>query len=103
MLFTVDLLLYVCRVNNKGDRDGNTLHRAFSIAEDNEGNMWFGTVYSGVWRYDGTSFTNYTERHGMISDNIWTIYKTKKGDLLFAGESPGAVYKFNGESFDRIY
>lgn len=88
---------------DKGDREGNTLHRAFSIAEDDSGNMWFGTVYSGIWRYDGKSFTNYAEKDGVVSDNIWTIYKTKEGDLLFAGENPGAVYKFNGNSLDRIF
>lgn len=88
---------------DKGDVDGNTLHRAFSIAEDDIGNMWFGTVYSGIWQYDGESLTNYSDEDGVISDNIWTIYKTKQGELLFAGENPGAVYKFNGISFDRIY
>ena len=88
---------------DKGDTDGNTLHRAFSIAEDDAGNMWFGTVYSGIWRYDGQSLTNFDEKDGVISDNIWTIYKTKQGALLFAGENPGGVYKFNGASFDRVY
>lgn len=88
---------------DKGDKEGNTLHRVFSISEDDEGNMWFGTVYSGIWRYDGQSFTNFTKENGVKSDVIWTIFKTKGGELLFAGEDPGGVYKFNGTSFDRIY
>jgi ligand-binding sensor domain-containing protein len=83
----------------------NTLHRSFSIAEDAEGNMWFGTVYSGVWRYKPQTeeFENYTATDGIKSDNIWTIYKTKKGELLFAGETPAGVYRFNGKNFDRIF
>jgi|TARA_R110000737_G_scaffold340514_1_gene363476 ligand-binding sensor domain-containing protein len=90
---------------DEGDIDGSTLHRAFSIAEDSEGNMWFGTVYSGIWKYNPKTdeFKNYTKDDGVKSDNIWTIYKTKKDELLFAGESPAAVYKFNGIRFDRIY
>ena len=90
---------------DKGDIDGNTLHRAFSIAEDSDGNMWFGTVYTGIWRYNPNTneFKNYTKQDGVKSENIWTIYKTKKGELLFAGESPAAIYKFNGKTFDRIY
>jgi len=88
---------------DKGDRKGNTLHRAFCVSEDDEGNMWFGTVYSGIWKYDGKTFTNYSEKEGIKSENFWTIYKTKNGELLFAGETPGAVYKFNGNSFDRVY
>lgn len=87
------------------DVEGNTLHRAFSIAEDSLGNMWFGTVYSGIWMYNPKTdeFNNYTKDDGVRSENIWMIYKNKKGDLLFAGESPAAIYTFNGKAFDRIY
>lgn len=90
---------------DKGDADGNTLHRAFSISEDSEGNMWFGTVYSGIWMYNPKTdkFMNYSKNDGVMSDNIWTIYKTKKNELLFAGESPAAVYSFNGKTFDRKF
>ena len=90
---------------DESDVDGNTLHRAFSIAEDSEGNMWFGTVYSGIWMYNPKTdkFINYSKDDGVMSDNIWTIYKTKNGKLLFAGESPSAVYAFNGKTFDRKY
>ena len=65
--------------------------------------MWFGTVYAGIWKFDGTSFENFTKEDGVTSQNIWTIYKTRKGELLFAGEKPGTVYKFNGELFDRVF
>jgi len=90
---------------DKGDQTGNTLHRAFSIAEDTLGNIWIGTVYSGIWKYTPNTqeFINYTKKEGVASENIWTIYKTKKGELLFAGETPGAVYKFNGKIFERVF
>lgn len=88
-----------------GDVEGNTLHRAFSIAEDTTGLMWFGTVYSGIWRYnpETNEFKNYTRDDGVKSENIWTIYKTNDGELLFAGETPGAIYRFNGNGFSRIH
>lgn len=87
------------------DVEGNTLHRAFSIAEGSDGKMWFGTVYSGIWSYNPSTeeFINYTMDDGVKSENIWTIYKTKGGKLLFAGESPAAVYVFNGKKFHRKY
>jgi len=90
---------------DEGDAEGNTLHRAFSIAEDSEGKMWFGTVYSGIWSYNPATeeFNNYTSAEGVRSENIWTIYKTKEGEMLFAGESPAAVYVFNGKTFYRKY
>ena len=90
---------------DEGSDGGNTLHRAFSIAEGPEGRMWFGTVYSGIWSYNPKTkaFKNYTADDGVSSEVIWMIYKTVEGELLFAGESPAAVYKFNGEVFDRIF
>lgn len=90
---------------DEGDVEGNTLHRVFSISEDSSGRMWFGTVYSGIWSYNPVTkgFRNYTADDGVKSENIWTIYKTTEGELLFAGETPAAVYGFNGESFYRKY
>ncbi len=93
------------------DTDGNSLHRAFSIAQDKDGNFWFGTVYSGIWRYQPSasdpigkgSFTNYDDEQGFPCENTWTIYTTRSGELLFAGENPGGVYRFNGDSFERIF
>lgn len=90
---------------DEGDAEGSTLDKAFSIAEGSDGTMWFGTVYSGVWSHNPTTkeFRNYTSDDGIKSENIWTIYQTKEGELLFAGESPAAVYIFNGKTFDRKY
>ena len=93
------------------DTEGKSLHRSFSIAEDDDGIFWFGTVYSGIWRYEPSktnpigegTFTNYSKEQGVVSDSIWTIYKTRSGELLFAGENPGAVYQFIGNSFERVF
>ncbi|MES2328658.1 MAG: two-component regulator propeller domain-containing protein [Bacteroidota bacterium] len=81
----------------KENTKGNSLERVFSIGEDASGNIWFGTVESGVWRYDGNSVKNFT---GPGSEFIWTIYKSKQGELWFGG---AGVYRFNGNSFERIY
>ena len=87
----------------KEDSKGNSLERVFSIAEDSSGNIWFGTVESGVWRYDGHSMKNFTKADGLESKHIWTIYNSKQGELWFGGANPGAVYRFNGSSFERKY
>ena len=86
----------------KEDTKGNSLDRVFSIGEDASGNIWFGTVESGVWRYDGNSVKNFTEKDGLDGDLIWIIYKSKTGELWFGG-GPNGVYRFTGKSFERIY
>lgn len=81
--------------------DGSpSLHRVFSIGEDRAGNIWFGTVEHGAWRYDGKSLRSYTAEDGLTSKDIMGIYTDRHGDLWLAGNG---VFKFNGASFDRIH
>lgn len=87
----------------KEDTKGNSLDRAFSIAEDMSGNIWIGTVGSGIWRYDGHSVKNFTKADGVASDHIWTIFKSKTGELWFGGANPSGVYRFRGGVFERIF
>jgi ligand-binding sensor domain-containing protein len=86
----------------KEDTKSNSLDRVFSIEEDASGNIWFGTVESGVWRYDGNSVKNYTQKDGLDGDFTWIIYKSKAGELWFGG-GPNGVYLFNGKTFERKY
>jgi ligand-binding sensor domain-containing protein len=85
---------------NKENTLGYSLDRAFSIGEDAEGNIWIGTVDSGVWRYDGETVHNFGAKHGLEGNFIYTIYKSKKGELWFGGSG---VWRFNGGVFERIY
>lgn len=84
------------------DTNGNCLDRVFSMCEDTQGNIWFGTVESGVWRYDGQTLKNFTKKDGLDGDMTWIIYKSKGGELWFGG-GPNGVYRFNGNSFERKY
>jgi ligand-binding sensor domain-containing protein len=78
----------------------DNLARVWTINEDNNGDIWIGTMNGGAWRYDGQVFTNYTVKDGLTSNNINIIYKDKKGELWF-GTGDG-VCKFNGKSFIRF-
>ena len=75
-------------------------HRVFSIGEDRAGIIWFGTAEQGAWRYDGESLRNFTEEDGLASKDVMAIYTDRRGDLWLGGDG---VFKFNGESFDRIH
>lgn len=78
-----------------------TLARVYSINEDNNGNIWIGTVDAGVWKYDGNNLTNYTTKDGLTSNAVNTIYKDKNGELWFGTDSNG-ICKFNGMTFSEF-
>jgi len=83
---------------NKLPGKEGTLARPWTINEDEQGNLWIGTIDAGVWKYDGTRLINYTTRDGLSSNAIWTIYKDKNAELWFVTEGE-AICKFNGKQF----
>jgi ligand-binding sensor domain-containing protein len=76
-------------------KDGLCDNTVASIAEDREGNIWFGT-HAGASRYNGKSFTNFTEKNG-LSGKGCKILVDKKGQI-WAGTNDGA-FRYNGFSF----
>lgn len=46
---------------NFNTKDGLTNNSVFCIVADNAGNIWFGTGNNGLCRYDGKSFTRFSE------------------------------------------
>ena len=40
-------------INNNNN---NSPYAIYGLNKDKDGNIWFGTVTAGVFRYDGTSF-----------------------------------------------
>lgn len=87
----------------KQDTQGHSLEKVFSMGEDDSGNIWFGTSGSGAWKYHGESLTNFTELDGLASDHIWTIYKSKQGEMWFGGADPSGVYRYKENTFERIF
>ncbi len=69
-----------------------------SILEDKSGNLWFGTYGGGVSKYDGKSFTHYTEKQGLSNNRVRAILEDKSGNLWF-GTDGGGVSKYDGKTF----
>lgn len=87
----------------KGDKSPQgTLEHVFTIGGDNKGNIWFGDRDAGVWKYDGNTMFNYTEKDGLTNDFAQSIYEDKNGELWF-GMADGSIFKFNGKSFDKQF
>jgi len=71
----------------------------YSILEDRDGNLWFGTDGAGAVKYDGTDTVVYTaEKDGLCSDRVCTIFQDRRGDFWF-GSSDGGVSRYDGQSF----
>jgi signal transduction histidine kinase/ligand-binding sensor domain-containing protein/DNA-binding response OmpR family regulator len=68
-----------------------------SIIEDSKGNLWFGTTGGGVSRYNGVSFTHFTEKEGLSNNNVTSILEDRHGNLWFG--TNGGVCMYNGDSF----
>lgn len=54
------------------------------IVEDKEANLWFATN-SGLTKYDGIYFTNYTEKDGLLDNDLWSLTIDNKGILWIGG------------------
>lgn len=71
--------------------------RFFSILEDRKGNLWFGSIGSGVYCYDGKSFRHFTTRDGLLNNDVLSIYEDKTGNIWFG--TYGGASCYNGKSF----
>jgi hypothetical protein len=70
----------------------------WTIIEDKEGNLWFGTD-GGVSRLTRErSFTNYTTAEGLAGDDVRSIFQDSSGNL-WIGTWGGGVSRYDGKSF----
>jgi ligand-binding sensor domain-containing protein len=61
--------------------------------EDRSGHIWFAAEHQGVFRYDGTSFTNYGPKDGLTSGGILAIMEDREGRFWFGGF--GGLFRFD--------
>lgn len=66
-----------------------------NIKQDKKGNIWIAT-YTGVFRYDGKSFTNITSK--VSSAGFISVLEDRKGNFWFASLGSG-VFHYDGVSF----
>lgn len=78
-------------INTQGTQQNDNIHCGL---QDKAGNLWFGTTASGVYRYDGKLFYNYTTKDGLNSNAVWSILEDKSGNIWF-GTSDG-ICRYDG-------
>ena len=92
-------------------KDGLPSNCIQEITEDNQNNLWFASRVAerdhpdsdkrigegGLSRYDGKTFTNFTEE-GLSKNDIYTIYKDN-AEHIWVGATGIGLYRFKGDSF----
>ncbi len=89
--------------------------QVYCVVCDKKGNIWFGTENQGLWRYNGTNFTNFR-----CADSTWievpkgnsyadykqngfvqSLLKDKKGNIWVSSFSTSLNY-YDGKTFHKV-
>jgi len=77
--------------------DGLAGNSVFAVHGDPDGVIWFGTLDSGVSRYDGKDFINFTREDGLPSNGVLAIYREPDGTMWFGTRKE--VSRYDGKEF----
>jgi len=67
---------------------------------DKRGNLWFASSSEGVYRFDGTSFGQFTMNDGLCTNNVHCLL-VDQWDHLWIGTSDG-ICKYNGATIEKV-
>lgn len=108
LILIVLLLLKYCTIHSQSynvthynEQNGLSHPAVWSIAQDGEGKMWFGTK-NGACVYDGINWKTYPYAfRSNLSDNI-KLTSDEKGNIwAFTRSSDVYISYFNGEEFEK--
>jgi ligand-binding sensor domain-containing protein/serine phosphatase RsbU (regulator of sigma subunit) len=74
--------------------------KVYSIVQDNDQYLWLGTP-TGVWKFDGRTFLNYTEDEGLSEGSVRVVFNDQSG-FLWLGHEGGGISRKIGNHFERI-
>jgi len=80
--------------------DGLIQSSVYSIIQDKNGYMWFGTE-GGVSKFNGSKFINYTPEHGLAQNHVRVLLQDKTGSIWF-GTEDGGISRLNKSGFKNF-
>ncbi len=81
----------------QGSKPGDNVHCGLM---DQAGNLWFGTTSEGIYKYDGKSFSQFTEEDGLSSNMVHHLLEDKEGKIWVA--TSNGVNVFDGTDFSSF-
>lgn len=67
-----------------------------ALLEDNEGNIWLGTMGGGVYKYKGDHLAYFTTKSGLSTNFINTIYEDSLGRIIIGSTQGLSILNRNG-------
>ncbi|MBU3682254.1 MAG: hypothetical protein FGM16_09985 [Flavobacterium sp.] len=68
--------------------------------EDANGNLWFGSIGEGLYKYDGKSFVHFGMEQGLNSNSIYSILQDKTGNVWVGTNKE--LNRFDGTKFESV-
>ena len=76
------------------------------IFQDSKNNIWFASNGDGVFKYDGKTILQFTKKHGLCSNYVWSVKEGKDGNIWFkTNVQPSdvdAICYYDGKLFKTI-
>jgi ligand-binding sensor domain-containing protein len=79
-----------------------------SLIEDRDGNLWFGALNKGIYRYDGKQLSHflYKYEHPFYGEKyekyIGDIMQDTKGNIWFSSWNGGGVWRYDGKDLKNF-
>lgn len=80
---------------------GSNYSQVGKAFRDSKGNLWFGTLGEGVFRYDGKNFRQFSAKDGLNDNNVNDISQDNQGNILLA--TGKGINILNGESVSKYF
>lgn len=79
-----------------GVAEGLPSSTIYTIAQDLDGFMWFGTE-AGLTRFDGTEFKTYTTKDGLLDNDVISLCEDSTGRLWITAYKKGICFIYKGK------
>ncbi len=81
-------------------KDGLSGLTVYSIVQDKDGFLWFGTE-TGLSRFDGTNFKNFTTANGLPDNEVLKLFVDSKNRIWILPFAHSICYYFNGNIYTQ--